>query len=67
MTHAWWCIGDGACEGVHQLVLIVHVGEAEVGDFNVVLFVEQQVFKFEVAMNNAFPVAVREGSDNLHW
>ena len=51
--------------GLEQLVLGLEGGHAEVGDFDVVLVVEEQVFWLEVPVDNAQGVAVGYTDDDL--
>lgn len=56
---------ERAAKGVELLAWLHDVGEAEVGDFDIQLAVEKQVFRFEVTMNNQEGVAVLHGGDDL--
>jgi len=55
----------GAHHTTHAPALAEPLGGAEVGEFKVVGFVEQEVFGFDVSVGESERVAVREGFEEL--
>lgn len=45
--------------------MIKLIGEAEIGDDDVSVLVQQQIFQLEIAMDNVFLVKVRNSRDKL--
>lgn len=59
------CIGRTAAEGIQLVANGELIAEAKVGDFDVHIGVEEQIFGFQIAMDYIFRVQILHGGDDL--
>ena len=58
-------VAEGSDAGVHEATFFKISAEAEVGNLDVDVLVEQDIFQLEVSVDDAFSVEVRDAEDEL--
>ena len=64
-TYLGGCVARRATRCLQGLVLLVHVGEAEVHNLESVVVVEKEIFRFKISVTNTTLVEVLNTTDEL--
>ena len=64
-TYLGGCVARRATRRLQGLVLLVHVGEAEIHNLQSVVVVEQQIFRLKISVANATLVEVLNTTNEL--